>query len=227
MKQNFIAYYRVSTSKQAESGLGLAAQKTSVNNYLQRTGGELLAEYSETQSGKLENTKNRVEFQKAVQHAKRTGAVLIVAKLDRLARCCSVLESVQAARIQFRVAEMPEANELTLGLLMVLARNERELCSQRTKAALAEKKAQGVKLGAARDNAHKFTAADAERARKAHTEKAKQNVNNRHAYTFAKPLQNLCSLREIARRLNSEKYVTARGGSWSAAQVANLFLLFE
>ena len=144
--QKFIAYYRVSTEKQAASGLGLAAQKTSVQNYVQRVGGEIVGEYSEAQSGKLENTANRKQFANAVAACKRKGAILLVAKLDRLARCCSVLEAIQSAGVAFRVAEMPEANELTLGLLMVIARNEREMCAARTKAALAEKKAQGVNL---------------------------------------------------------------------------------
>ena len=207
--QKFIAYYRVSTEKQAASGLGLAAQKTSVQNYVQRVGGEIVGEYSEAQSGKLENTANRKQFANAVAACKRKGAILLVAKLDRLARCCSVLEAIQSAGVAFRVAEMPEANELTLGLLMVIARNEREMCAARTKAALAEKKAQGVKLGAAESRAK-------------HTEKARENKANRHAWNFAAPFLGDKSLREIARLLNAEGYNTPRGGQWTAQQVSNL-----
>ena len=220
--QKFIAYYRVSTEKQAASGLGLAAQKTSVQNYVQRVDGEIVGEYSEAQSGKLENTANRKQFANAVAACKRKGAILLVAKLDRLARCCSVLEAIQSAGVAFRVAEMPEANELTLGLLMVIARNEREMCAARTKAALAEKKAQGVKLGAAREGAYKFTAATAAESRAKHTEKARENKANRHAWNFAAPFLGGKSLREIARLLNAEGYNTPRGGQWTAQQVSNL-----
>lgn len=221
-KQKFIAYFRVSTEKQAASGLGLAAQKTAVLNYVQRVGGEIVGEYSEAQSGKLENTANRKEFANAVAACKRKGAVLLVAKLDRLARCCSVLEAIQAAGVAFRVADMPEANELTLGLLMVIARNERDMCAARTKAALAEKKAQGVKLGAARPGAFQFTAESAAESRAKHTAKAKANTANRHAWNYAAALMGQKSLREIARLLNSEGYQTPRGGQWSAQQVSNL-----
>lgn len=224
----FVAYYRVSTEKQAASGLGLAAQKTSVCAYVERAGGEIVATFSEAQSGKLENTANRVEFAKAVAMCKRTGAVLIVAKLDRLARCCSVLEAIQSAGVAFRVAEMPEANELTLGLLMVIARNEREMCAARTRAALAEKKAQGVKLGAAREGAFRFTAESAAESRSKHTATAQASKANRHAWAFAAPLLDEgASLREIARRLNAEGYTTPRGGEWSAQQVSNLAKLMQ
>lgn len=226
--QKFISYYRVSTEKQAVSGLGLMAQKTSVTNYVQRVGGEIVAEFSEAQSGKLENTANRVEFAKAVTMAKRLGACLIVAKLDRLARCCSVLEAIQSAGVSFRVAEMPEANELTLGLLMVIARNERDMCAARTRAALAEKKAQGVKLGAAREGAFKFTAETAKESRAKHTTAARESKNNRHAWAFTSSLiAQGASLREIARQLNAEGYTTPRGGEWSAQQVKNLAKLME
>lgn len=228
MTQKFVAYYRVSTEKQAASGLGLAAQKTSVCNYVARVGGEIVASFSEAQSGKLENTANRIEFAKAVALCKRSGAVLIVAKLDRLARCCSVLESIQRAGVAFRVAEMPEANELTLGLLMVIARNERDMCAARTRAALAEKKLQGVKLGAARPGAFKFTAETAAASRAKHSETARSSKANKHAWAFAAPiLASGCSLRETARRLNEDGYSTPRGGEWSAQQVANLVKLMQ
>ena len=164
----------------------------------------------------------RKQFANAVAACKRKGAILLVAKLDRLARCCSVLEAIQSAGVAFRVAEMPEANELTLGLLMVIARNEREMCAARTKAALAEKKAQGVKLGAAREGAYKFTAATAAESRAKHTEKARENKANRHAWNFAAPFLGDKSLREIARLLNAEGYNTPRGGQWTAQQVSNL-----
>lgn len=226
--QQFVAYYRVSTEKQAASGLGLAAQHTSVRNYVERVGGEIVASFEEAQSGKFENTANRVEFAKAVALCKRSGAVLIVAKLDRLARCCSVLEQIQSAGVAFRVAEMPEANELTLGLLMVIARNEREMCAARTRAALAEKRAQGVLLGAAREGAFRFTAETAAESREKHTAAAKQSRANRHAWIYAAPLlADGQSLRAVARALNAEGYSTPRGGEWSAQQVANLRTLMQ
>lgn len=223
---NYVTYCRVSTAKQGESGLGLAAQQSIITDYIKRDGGKVIAAYSEVQSGKLENTANRVEFAKAIAHAKRANAVLLVAKLDRLARCCSVLEQLQTSGVAFRVADMPAANELTLGLLMVLAKNERDLCSARTKAALAEKKRQGAKLGAAREGAFKFTAETAAESRAKHTAKAQQSTANRHAWIFCQTLGGL-SLRAKAARLNAEGYTTPRGGAWTAQQVSNLAKLYS
>lgn len=226
MATKFVTYCRVSTQKQGNSGLGLAAQQTIITNYVEHDGGEILASYSEVQSGKLENTENRKEFAKAIAHAKKADAVLLVAKLDRLARCCSVLEQLQISGVKFRVAEMPAANELTLGLLMVLAKNERDMCSARTRAALAEKKRQGAKLGAAREGAFRFTAETAAASRAKHTEKAKANTANRHAWTMCQTLGGL-SLRAKARALNAEGYTTPRGGEWTAQQVSNLEKLYS
>ena len=228
MATKFVAYYRVSTEKQSASGLGLEAQNAAVCQYISSIGGELVAEYRETQSGKLENNANRVELARALKHSQKVGAVLIVAKLDRLARNCTMLEQIQASGVRFVVADNPNANELTLALLMVLARNERELCSQRTKAALAAKKAKGAKLGAARDGAHKFTATDAAEARARHTEKSKQNPANVHAFALARQLaDNGDSLHSIANRLNADQYTTPRGGNWTAAQVGRLLAKYQ
>lgn len=140
--KKYVAYYRVSTKKQGESGLGLEAQKTLVaaNTH----DGKIIAEYIEVESGKNDK---RTELEKAIVKAKETNAVLIIAKLDRLSRNVSFIFKLRDSGVNFVCCDVPNANTLTIAIFAGLAQQERELISQRTKAALAEKKRQGVKLG--------------------------------------------------------------------------------
>ena len=140
----FVAYYRVSTAKQGKSGLGLEAQQAATATYLGRVGGDLVKSFSEVESG---SNNNRVELHKALRECRLTGATLLIAKLDRLSRDRRFLMDLQESSINFVCCDMPEANNLTVGLLACLADYERELISERTKAALQAAKARGVKLG--------------------------------------------------------------------------------
>src|SRR5215831_2006202 len=141
-KMKFVAYYRVSTAKQSRSGLGLEAQRTTVQAYVKD--GRIVCEYVEVESGKRDN---RPELSKAVECARREGATLIIAKLDRLARSVAFIFVLRDSGVRFIACDMPEANTLTIGLIAALAQHERELISERTKAALAAKKARGCVLG--------------------------------------------------------------------------------
>src|SRR4051812_27014736 len=140
----YVAYYRVSTARQGRSGLGLEAQQSAGRGYLDG-GSCLLAERVEVESGKRDA--NRPKLQDALRLCRVHNATLVIAKLDRLSRDAHFLLGLQKAGVKFVAADMPEANEMVVGLLAVIAQAERKMISSRTKAALAAAKARGTKLG--------------------------------------------------------------------------------
>ena len=140
--KSYVAYLRVSTQKQGQSGLGLAAQRAAVQAFPPVA--RLVAEFVEVESGKKNE---RPQLAAALALAKATGATLLIAKLDRLSRNAGFIFQLRDAGVDFVCCDMPDANTLTVGIFAVLAQHERELISQRTKAALAAKKAQGAQLG--------------------------------------------------------------------------------
>ena len=213
---NYIAYYRVSTQKQGASGLGLDAQVKQVTDFAARTGGFITASYTEVESGKKSD---RVQILAAIAEAKKTGATLLIAKLDRLARNASFIFTLRDTGVSFIASDMPEANTLTVGIMAVMAQHEAEIISSRTKAALAAKKARGEKLG----NPDNFTETGRAKGRAAHKEKSMSNQNTKTARGYASLLRGGgASLRTIADTLNKEGFKTARSGQYSAVQVARL-----
>lgn len=140
----FVAYYRVSTDRQGRSGLGLEAQRQSIGNFVDDRKWNLVAEFTEIESGKR---KDRPELQKAIAACKRCNARLVIAKLDRLARNVAFIANLMDGCVDFVACDMPEANRLTLHILAAVAEHEREMISERTKAALQAAKARGVRLG--------------------------------------------------------------------------------
>lgn len=126
--KKFVAYYRVSTQKQGLSGLGLQSQKLTVNNFIGDN--ELIEEYTEIETGKNDK---RIELQKAISTAKKNNATLIIAKLDRLSRNASFILALRDSNINFVCCDMPDANNFTIGIFALLAQQERELISDRTK----------------------------------------------------------------------------------------------
>lgn len=145
--QNFVAYFRVSTARQGRSGLGLEAQRKMVTDYVASVGGTIIAELTEIESGK--RATNRPELQKALAIARKRNkpAVLIVAKLDRLARSVSFISALLDSNVEFRAADFPEANRMMLQILAVIAEYEARQISDRTKQALAARRARGFQLG--------------------------------------------------------------------------------
>lgn len=139
----FIAYYRVSTDKQGRSGLGLDAQKQAVAEFVQGRG-NILYEFTEIESGKKSD---RPQLAEALAMCRRHKAKLIIAKLDRLARNVHFISGLMESNVDFIAVDMPEANRLTIHILAAVAEHEREMISQRTKAALAAAKVKGVRLG--------------------------------------------------------------------------------
>jgi DNA invertase Pin-like site-specific DNA recombinase len=139
----YVAYYRVSTAKQGKSGLGLEAQKETVRAFVDKEG-ELIGEYVEVQSGRKNN---REELWKAIRVAKEHKAKIVIARLDRFSRKVSFISGIMDQGVSLVVAEMPHATEFQLHIFAALAQEERRLISERTKAALAQAKKRGVRLG--------------------------------------------------------------------------------
>lgn len=218
--KKFVAYYRVSTVKQGQSGLGLEAQQSAVAEYLKSNVGELITEYTEIQSGKKDN---RPELESALRQCRLTGATLLIAKLDRLSRNRSFLMEMQDSSVDFIAVDMPEANHFTVGLMACLADYERQLISERTKAALQMAKARGVKLGNPRLS--EIRNSDTTAATEARSSKAKAR-NQEIRTTIDEMVESISpeyrsnvSLRTIASMLNDAGYVTSRGKQWRHTSV--------
>jgi DNA invertase Pin-like site-specific DNA recombinase len=207
-----VAYYRVSTARQGQSGLGLEAQRQAVRAFLDGNGWPPVAEFTEVESGR---NNARPELQKALAACKLYGATLVIAKLDRLSRNAAFLLTLRDSGVAFKAADMPEADSFTVGIFALLAQKEREIISQRTKAALAQSKARGVKLGGYRQG----PTPDHMKATAARIEKA-----DRFAAVVAPMIEQaraegITSAKGIAGYLNDKGVPTKRGGRWQAVQV--------
>lgn len=213
----FIAYYRVSTTKQGQSGLGLEAQRKAVSDYLAGRDGDLITEYTEVQSGSKDN---RAELQKALRQCRLTGATLLIAKLDRLSRNRRFLLELADSSTNFIAVDMPEANNFTVGLLACLADYERQLISERTKAALQAAKARGVTLG--NPDLDRVRNTDTTAANATRTAKAQAHRAEVHQIITELQEAGAMSLRQVAAQLNQAGYQTARGGSWHPQSVARV-----
>src|SRR3982751_4388726 len=143
-KGRYVSYLRVSTDRQGRSGLGLEAQRRAVEDFLNGGRWELIDEFVEVESGKRED---RPKLAEALALCRLHNATLVIAKLDRLSRDAAFLLGLQKAGVRFVAADMPEANELVVGIMAVVAQAERKMISARTKAALTAAKARGVRLG--------------------------------------------------------------------------------
>jgi DNA invertase Pin-like site-specific DNA recombinase len=214
MKQ-YVAYYRVSTTKQGTSGLGLEAQQYAVAQYA-RAPAQVLDHYTEVESGKKNQ---RPQLLAAIAHARRTGATLLIAKLDRLSRNAGFIFALRDSGVDFVCCDMPDANTLTVGIFAVLAQHERELISKRTKEALAALKARGVALGMPAN----LTTDAIRRGQAIREQNARENKENRQATRLAVLLrQQGHTLQHIAQELTSGDYRTRRGKEFSATAVKRL-----
>ncbi len=139
-----VAYERVSTARQGASGLGLEAQRKAIADFAASPTAEVLAHFTEVESGR---EADRPELAKALHLAKVPGSTLVIARLDRLSRNAAFLLALRDSGMRFLAVDMPEANDLTIGIMAPVAEAEREAISQRTKDALAAARARGVTLG--------------------------------------------------------------------------------
>lgn len=215
-----ITYRRVSTQKQGKSGLGLEAQEAAIHAFARARSAKIIGTYTEIESGK---TNERPKLVAALHHAKITGAVLVIAKLDRLSRSASFTLALRDSGVKFVCCDMPEANDLTIGVLAVVAQAEAKAISQRTAEALAAVKARGKRLGNPNGAAALRRAGKGNRAAVA---KVRDNADQR-AHDLAIVVRDIrkggaITLAAVAAELNSREMVTPRGGRWHASSVANL-----
>ncbi len=207
-------------------GLGLEAQRLTVEAFAKARGGKILAEYLEIESGKR---KDRPELAKALAHCRRSKATLVVAKLDRLARNVAFTSALMDSNVEFVACDNPHANRLTIHILAAVAEAEAVAISERTKAALAAAKARGVKLGSARPG-HWKGREDRRLAGTRLAAKAAAVANKRaavEAYADLLPIVGAMrakgrSLQQIANWLNTMGHSTRRAKQWSPTQVARV-----
>ncbi len=212
--KKYVAYYRVSTQKQGQSGLGLEAQRRTVEQFCRE--GEILGEFTDVESGK---NNSRPELMKAITYAKQQQALLVIAKLDRLSRNVFFISSLLESRVHFKACDLPEADHFTVHLFAALAEKERKMISERTRSALESKKAQGFILG----NPKNLTLEAREKGVEAIIKNARTNEHNIKAGEMARLLKrDGVSLRYIANRLNQLGYTTRYGKSYHATSIKRL-----
>jgi DNA invertase Pin-like site-specific DNA recombinase len=204
-----VSYLRVSTNKQGKSGLGLEAQQASITRLLGEKGLTLVAEFKDIATGSKDDRKG---LEEAIAYAKKTGALLVIAKLDRVSRKMSFIATMMESGIQFAVAELPNATAFQLHIYAALAQEERRLISERTKAALQAAKQRGTVLG---------------RNGKILAQKKKAA-----ALGFAHSLKDILvelrdsglTFREIAEDMNDRGIASFSGGRWHAMTVKRAYL---
>jgi DNA invertase Pin-like site-specific DNA recombinase len=233
--ERFVSYLRVSTEGQGQSGLGLEAQRKAVSRFVRGQDGRVLREYVEVESAKRSD---RPQLRLALDHAKATGATLVIAKLDRLSRNVAFIANLMDSGVDFVAADMPMANRLTVHVLAAVAEHEREMIGARTKAALNSIKDQIAANGSyvSRRSGNMIT-----RLGNPHGAKNLAGYGNgaavqalqRRADEFAADVLPIIdavredghtSLQAIARELNVRGILTPRGGEWTATSVRNVLL---
>lgn len=213
----FVAYYRVSSKKQGESGLGLEAQQASVAKFLNGGDWQLLAEFTEVETGTRKGN-NRPKLREAIALARREKATLVIAKLDRLARNVAFVSNLMESGVEFLAVDMPSANRLTIHILAAVAEDEARRISERTKAALAAAKERGKTLGKPENLTREAQLRGAESVRK-------KTLN-----AYAAQVGNIVSLkeqgwsfREIAAHLNERGELTQSGKPFQAMAVKRVY----
>jgi DNA invertase Pin-like site-specific DNA recombinase len=214
----FVAYFRVSTDRQGKSGLGLDAQREAVMNYLNGGRWTLVGEFTEIESGKRAD---RPELERALAACKKQKAKLVIAKLDRLSRNLAFIATLMESGVEFVAVDNPHANKLTVHILAAVAQHEREMISERTKAALAAAKKRGQRLG------------NPNLAKAAKLGTAALKANTRRFAANVRPIieeimrAGATSHNAIAGKLNERNVRTARGGVWTHVQVGAILHPFE
>jgi DNA invertase Pin-like site-specific DNA recombinase len=212
--RRFVSYLRVSTNKQGALGLGIEAQRRAVEDYLNGGRWTLVAEFVEVESGKHDD---RPKLAEALALCRLHNATLIIAKLDRLSRDAHFLLGLQKAGVRFVAADMPEANEMVVGIMAGVAQAERKMISERTKAAMAAAKARGKRLGTPGN----LTNVDEGRAngRARCSQKARERAIDLRPIIADLRAEGAANLSQLAAGLNGRGIPTSRGGTWSATQV--------
>jgi DNA invertase Pin-like site-specific DNA recombinase len=213
MSARFVAYYRVSTERLGKSGLGLEAQQSAVAGFL--AGAEPVASFTEIESGKRNE---RPQLTMALEACRKLKAQLVIAKLDRLSRNLAFIATMMESGVEFVAVDNPHANRLTVHILAAVAQHEREMISERTKAALAAAKRRGVRLG---NPALGGVAAKGTEATKL---AAKQFTTNVLPVIREIQATGVASFAGIAAKLRERRIATARGGQWTHVQVGTILM---
>jgi DNA invertase Pin-like site-specific DNA recombinase len=214
-KTGYVAYYRVSTDKQGESGLGLEAQREAAKRIVRTT--PILAEFTEVETAKKSNARNRPQLLAAIAEAKRRDATLLIAKLDRLARNVFFISGLMESGVDFVAADMPQANRLTVHIMAAFAEHEARAISDRTKVALAALKARGVQLGNPR------WAETLGKARQARVDQIEKPAAPVIAMLQQQRLEGK-TFRQIAENLNAVGVKTPSGAKWYSSTVRGALL---
>ena len=218
--KKYICYYRVSTKKQGKSGLGLDAQRTICENYVENQKGIIVNSFVEVESGKNDN---REQLHTAIAECKQTNSTLLIAKLDRLSRSVEFIFSLKNSGANFVCVDMPELTTMTLGIFSTFAQSERERISERIIVALAEKRKKGVKLGKPENLRNNFDKAY-NNSLATRQSNAVNNENNRKAGLLVVSLRNGGKTwNEITQTLNDNGFKTRRGCAFCITQVVRLY----
>jgi DNA invertase Pin-like site-specific DNA recombinase len=216
-----IAYIRVSTLGQGRSGLGIEAQRAAIARFAEGEGLELIGEHVEVETGKgADALDRRPVLREALAAAKRAKGAVVVAKLDRLSRDVSFIAGLMTQKVPFVVTELgTDCDPFMLHIYAALAEKERNLISERTRAALARKKAQGALLGNRTNLAEATAKANA----------ATQRIADSFAANVVPLMQQIkasgaTSYAAIAEAMNARGIRTARGGDWHSTTVRNILL---
>lgn len=197
----YVAYYRVSTQMQGKSGLGLEAQEHAVEAFVGSH--PIIAEYTEIESGRRND---RPQLEAALDHAKANGAILIIAKLDRLSRDVHFISGLLKRNVPIKACDMPNADNFQFHIMAAVAEKEREMIAQRTKDAIAAKRARGQEWG---------------------TNAARVEQANAYARSLRADIQTLMdsgitSPAALANALNERGVRTARGSQWGPGQIVRV-----
>ena len=210
-----VAYYRVSTAKQGQSGLGLEAQKAAVLAFAQAHGLKVAAEVTELETGTRK--RRRPQLEAALEQTRRIGGVLLIAKLDRLARNVAFVSALMESGVQFVAVDMPEADSMTLHVMAAVAEKEAALISTRTREALAARKARGLLSGTPGN------LTDAARLKAQESNRSAAVTANKQAAGYAETLRTQgMSLAAVATRLNGDGFRTRTGSLWQSMQVKRM-----
>ena len=218
ISSKFAVYYRVSTARQGVSGLGLDAQKVAVAQYVAGVVGEVVAEFEEMESGK-KSDQDRPQLAKALAVCKRTGACLLVAKLDRLARNVHFVSGLMQSKVRFVACDLPEANDLTIHIMAAFAEHEAKRIGERTREALAAAKRRGVVLGIT-------GVANLERHLRKRKAAADSFAERLRREVRGMQIEGL-TMAAMVRELNSKGITTERGGQWQQVQLKRIIERLE
>ena len=224
--QKIVTYFRVSTAKQGQSGLGLEGQQAAADAFVARRGCQVVGSYTEVESGKRAD---RPQLAKALSHARRAKATLVVAKLDRLARNVHFMSSLMESAVDFIAIDLEHANRLTIHILSAVAEGEAKAISDRTKVALQAAKSRGTLLGSARpghwDGREAARMEGSVKGAKVSAEVRSKAADEAYVdlVPTIKELRDAGrSLRQIAEALNAEGHTTRTGKEWNPVQVSRV-----